>query len=210
MAAPSAWGLTYMQVVGLCWLAYAGQGTVGRWKFSDGTMWTLDEVNEPGSFRAVVVTSPRGKKILAISGTDDTFDWVDNASQRLLSLSGQYSYATATALYYQPDIVVGHSLGGGMASYVGIRLALETATVNPAPLSLPNAAPGAVLGGKVVNYVAPGEGLDLLDRYDPFSTRIGTIHYVASNGTNLVEKHLLKNLVGFQAPVRVSFYDRFK
>ena len=87
MSTPSAWGLTYEQVISLCWLAYAGQGTVGQWKFSDGTMWTLNEVNEVGIFRAVLVTSPTGKKILSYSGTDDPADWIDNVLQRVISLS---------------------------------------------------------------------------------------------------------------------------
>lgn len=209
MAAPSAWGLTYEQVISLCWLAYAGQGVVGRWKFSDGTMWNLTEVNELGSFRAVLVSSPNSKKILCYAGTDDLLDWADNVSQRLLSMSGQYSYAAAIGLYYRPDIVVGHSLGGGLASYTGIHQARETATFNPAPLSLPNAVPGLLLSGKVINYVVKGEGLDLLDTVDVGSTRIGTIHYVQSTGTNPVEKHVIKNLVGFTAPTKTSFYDRF-
>lgn len=204
MAAPSAWGLTYEQVISLCWLAYAGQGTVGQWKFSDGTLWTLAEVNELGSFRAVVVKSPAGKTILSYAGTDDNFDWVDNASQEVFGLAPQYTYASVLGVYYSPDIVTGHSLGGGLASYTGVYRGIETATFNPAPLLNPPS------GGKVINYVVKGEGLDLLDNYDGARTsRVGTINYVQSNGLNPVDKHLIKNLVGFVPPTRVSFYSRF-
>ena len=210
MSTPSAWGLTYEQVISLCWLAYAGQGTVGQWKFSDGTMWTLNEVNEVGIFRAVLVTSPTGKKILSYSGTDDPADWIDNVLQRVISLSPQYTYAAAIGRYYSPDIVVGHSLGGGLASYTAVRLGLETATFNPAPLSLFNGLPQYVYGGKVTNYVVRGEALDLMDTYDPSSSRIGKIYYVQSSGTNPIEKHLINFLVGFVAPKRVPFYSKFR
>jgi hypothetical protein len=33
--------------------------------------------------------------------------------------------------------------------------------------------------------------------------RIGTIHYVPSNGADPIAKHLLNNLTGFAAPVKV-------
>lgn len=206
MSAPNAWGLTYNQVISLCWLAYAGQGTEGQWKFSDGTLWTLNEVNEVGSFRAVLVTSPSGKKILSFSGTDGllTFDWVANAMQEVIGLAPQYTYASALGVYYSPDVVVGHSLGGGLATYTGVYRGIQTATFNPAPLVNPPSS------SKVINYVVKGEGLDILDKYDGTrTTRVGPIHYVQSTGLNPVDKHLIKNLVGFVAPTRVSFYSKF-
>ncbi len=47
-----------------------------------------------------------------------------------------------------------------------------------------------------------GEALDLLDKSALTMRRIGTIHYVPSNGADLVAKHLLINLTGFVAPVK--------
>lgn len=206
MSAPSAWGLTYQDVVSLCWLAYGGQGVVGNWTFPGGGIWNLTTVIEPLNFRAVVVISPSGKKILSFSGTDSgpSPDWLDNIQQGLTGMSWQYAFAAGVGIAHNPDIVVGHSLGGGLASYVAIHQGRNCATINPAPLHLLGAGGGNIVGrvlfsSKVVNYVAKGEALDLLDIL-PGMDRPGTIHYVPSNGTNPVEKHLIKNLTGFVAP----------
>ena len=204
MPVPNAWGLKYEEVVGLTWLAYRGQGTVGRWRFPNaGSVWNVTRVYQILNFRAVLVES--GSRILSFSGTDQITDWGDNIQQGLGGYSAQYLGALALAARVRPDIVVGHSLGGGLASYVGIYQGRKTATVNPAALNI-NAVSGIpmlVNNGKVINYVVRGEALDLLDRYAPNMRRIGTIHYVPSGGATAVAKHLLPNLTGFTAPVRV-------
>ncbi|MCB1023074.1 MAG: DUF2974 domain-containing protein, partial [Acidobacteria bacterium] len=120
MSTPSAWGLSYEDVIGLCWLAYAGQGTRGNWRFASG-VWNLTSVYEQGSYRAVTVMSPSGKKILSFAGTDDLLDWGDNIEQGLIGFSPQYILARTHALFVNPDIVTGHSLGGGLASYAAIN-----------------------------------------------------------------------------------------
>ncbi len=202
----SAWGLSYQDVLGLCWLAYSGQGTEGRWRFQTGTLWNLTDVTEPGNFRAVVVTSPSGKKILSFSGTDSgpSPDWLDNITQGLTGLSWQYSFAAATGMYFRPNIVVGHSLGGGLASYVAIHQGRSAATVNPAPLHLTgvtggNLIPRLINDDKVINYVARGEALDLLN-YLPSMERVGTVHYVPTTGSDPIQKHLLSYFSGFVPP----------
>ncbi|HEY0657813.1 MAG TPA: hypothetical protein VGD05_05040 [Pyrinomonadaceae bacterium] len=206
MPVPDAWGLKYEEVVGLSWLAYSGQGIIGNWRFPNvGSIWRLTRVYQVLNFRAVFVESP--KRILSFSGTDAGMspDWLDNIQQGLTGLSAQYLAALALAATVQTDVVVGHSLGGGLASYVSIYQGKKAATVNPAALNI-NAAssiPMLVNNGKVVNYVAPGEALDLLDKTAPTMRRIGTIHYVPSNGADPIAKHLLNNLTGFAAPVKV-------
>lgn len=215
MSAPSAWGLTYQDVVSLCWLAYGGQGIEGKWKFPSGSIWELTTVIEPLNFRAVVVKSPTGKKILSFSGTDSgpSPDWIDNIQQGLTGMSWQYAFAAGVGIAQNPDVVVGHSLGGGLATYVGIHQGRNTATINPAPLNLLGQNGGNVLGrvlfsSKVVNYVVKGEALDLLDIL-PNMDRPGAIYYVPSNGSNPVQKHLLNNLTGFAAPTFVSAMQKF-
>jgi hypothetical protein len=208
MTAPNAWGLTYEDVIGLCWLAY--EGTAGRWMFGSGSFWNVTTVNAPLNFRAVLVTSPEGKKILSFSGTDSGLspDWLDNIQQGLTGMSWQYSYAAGISMYYRPDIVVGHSLGGGLASYVAIHQGRNAATINPAPLYMGITPTGnfsnlplkIIFNNKVINYVAKGEALDLLDTL-PSMARVGTIHYVPSIGTNPVEKHLLRYLAAYVAPM---------
>jgi len=56
---------------------------------------------------------------------------------------------------------------------------------------------------KGINYVVRGEALDILDDVAPNMRRIGTIHYVPSIGADPTAKHLLKNLTGFVAPVKI-------
>lgn len=206
MPVPDAWGLKYEEVVGLSWLAYSGQGIVGRWRFPNvGSVWNLTTVYQVLNFRAVLIEGE--KKILSFSGTDSgpSPDWLDNIQQGLTGMSGQYIAALALGAAVRPDIVVGHSLGGGLASYVGIYQGRNVAAVNPAPLNINGISgiPMLVNNGRGVNYVAPGEALDLLDIVAPNMRRIGTIHYVGSNGADPAAKHLLNNLTGFVAPVKI-------
>jgi len=164
MSNPDAWGLKYEEVQSLTWLACKGRGTAGNWSFpNSGGTWTVANVYEKGSFRAVLV---KGRKtVLSISGTDDAGDWVDNAGQGLGGVSGQYLYALKLAKSTAPDIVVGHSLGGGMASYCAIYGGRLAATINPAPLNINIVSGIAMLknGNLVINYVVGGEILDILD-----------------------------------------------
>ena len=203
MSTQNAFGLTYEDVIGLSWLAY--EGTVGRWRFGNGKFWEITTVNETFNFRAVVVTSSEGKKILSFSGTDSglTPDWIDNLMQGTTGMSWQYSYAAGVALYHRPDMLVGHSLGGGLASYVAIHQGRNAATINPAPLHLVGAGNGplmVIFKNKVINYVAKGEALDLLDIL-PSMARVGTINYVPSIGKDPIQKHLLRYLAAYVAPM---------
>ena len=204
MPEPSAWGLAYEEVVGLTWLAYNGQGNVGRWRFPNAgnSVWNITKVYQLLNFRAVLVEGP--KRILSFSGTDQLTDWLDNIQQGLVGASPQYLGALAVALDASPEIVVGHSLGGGLASYVAIYQGRKAATVNPAPLNINRVSgiPMFIHNGNVINYVVRGEALDLLDKSTWGMRRIGTIHYVPSTGGDAVAKHLLPNLSGFTSPVR--------
>ncbi|MEZ5345881.1 MAG: hypothetical protein R2681_10045 [Pyrinomonadaceae bacterium] len=207
MSTPGAWGLSYEDVIGLSWMAYAGQGTRGRWRMASG-IWEITSVFEQGSYRAVTVKSPSSKKILSFSGTDDIMDWGDNIIQGLTGFSSQYALARVHALFVNPDIVTGHSLGGGLASYAAINNFTNAATINPAPLNLTgllgsNILPRLVNSGKVVNYVVRGEALDILDDAALSMRRVGTIHNVSSGGSSPIDKHLIPNLSAFRAPTRV-------
>lgn len=117
-------------------------------------------------------------------------------------------------MYYRPDIVVGHSLGGGLASYVAIRQGKTAATINPAPLNLMGAGgsnvPGRIVfNNKVLNYVVNGEALDLLIKGQfldvlnvlPPIARVGTVNYVPSIGADPLQKHLLRYLSTYVAPM---------
>lgn len=206
MAIPDAWGIPYYDVVSLCWLAYKGNGakTGERWQSQTGAVWSINNVYERGAFRAVLAQG--SKLILSFSGTDEGADWGDNITQGLAGISGQYARALRTAARSTCEMVVGHSLGGGLASYVAVYQGRIAATVNPAPLNTNIASIiGSIRnGGRVVNYVAPGEALDILDIAAPNMHRVGRIIPVASNGgANPINRHLLNHLVGFTPPVKI-------
>ena len=204
MATHGAWGLQYEDVMSLCWLAYKGNGTAGTWNFSNGTSWNLTQIFEHGSFRAVLV---QGKKsVLSFAGTDDLGDWIDNVGQGVTGLSGQYLRAVRTARSTSPDLVVGHSLGGGLASYCALYNGNYAATINPAPLNI-NLVSGVQMiinGNKVINYVAPGEVLAILDAAMINMRKVGKTYNVRTNGGwNPIARHGIGNLVGFSEPTKV-------
>ncbi len=229
---PSAWGLDYEDVQGLCWLPYKGWGKEGLYEFSNGSLWTVTEVIEKGEFRAVLVTG-KGKTVLSFSGTDPTSieDWLNNALQGLTGISPYYAIALSLANSRPCDIVVGHSLGGGLASYCAVYCGKPAATINPAPLNINDIStiPIIIRNGLVINYAVVGEALYYLCLLTtpvapgipvspthpspipipgipqaPLMTRVGRINWVASNGPNMFDKHLLQHLVGFSEPVHMA------
>ena len=205
MSYPGAWGLTYTEVQSLTWLAYKGNGTTGNYNFpNSGSNWTVTNVFERGSFRAVLLQGR--KRVLSLSGTDDGGDWFDNISQGLTGISPQYLRALRVARSTAPEVVVGHSLGGGMASYVAIYGGRHAATINAAPLNINIASAIAMIRNNdlVINYVAPGEALEILDVGSLSMRKVGQVIHVGSNGGfNPIARHGIANLEGFVAPQRM-------
>ena len=207
MRYPDAWGLEFEEIMGLTWLAYKGKGDVGFWKIGD-RIWTVTRVIEYGSFRAVMVQGRR--TVLSFSGTDDKWDWIDNIGQGVGGISPQYNRAVRLAKSSGAEIVVGHSLGGGLASYCALYCGKRAATVNPSPLNINPASLVQMLRNKnlVVNYIAPGEILHLMDALAPTMGTVGMIHNVRSNGGfNPIKRHRISSLDGFVEPVRANIRD---
>ncbi len=204
----NAWGLKYAEVMGLTWLAYRGNGTVGKYNFPNaGRNWLIKEVYEYGSFRAIrTELEGDGKKVLSFAGTDDGGDWGDNVAQEILSFSTQYDTASLLTAENRPDVVVGHSLGGGLAAYSGVYQKIPAATINAAPLHLRSRVVSFFSGNhSIINFVVPGEVLDLYDAQSIQSNKVGKIIYVSSNaGLNPVDRHSIGNLVGFAQPVKIG------
>jgi len=204
---PGAWGLDYEDVQGLCWLAYKGCGTKGLYQFSNKSIWDVTEVIEIGEMRAVVVKG-KEKTVLSFSGTDLTSieDWLNNFMQGLGGISPYYKHALSLARSRPCDIVVGHSLGGGLASYCSIFLGKKSVTINSAPLHINLVSGIPMLARKhlVFNYEATGEALYYLDLVRLNLTKVGRVTWVASTGSHMFNKHLLDYLVGFTTPVRVA------
>lgn len=219
-----AWGLDYEDVQGLCWLPYKGAGKEGLYQFSNGSRWEVTDVFEKGGFRAVLVKG-NGKTILSFAGTDgpDVDDWFNNLVQGISGWSPYYGLALNLARSCPADVIVGHSLGGGLASYCSVYLGKKSATINPAPLNINgiSAIPIIVRDSLVINYAVVGEGLFYLCAFTtpssplvpvsaaraiipgaPLMTRVGRIIWVASRGWDPLHMHLLDYLVGFKTPVQ--------
>jgi hypothetical protein len=208
-AIPDAHGVPYLDVVTLCWLAYKDRETnrtrCGSWKSVTDNVWRVTEEYERGPFHAIKAQG-LGKTILAFSGTDQLLDWAANLSQGLTGLSWQYGYALKLAGSVGCEMVVGHSLGGGLASSVAIHRGIKCATVNPAPLHIKNFFKMLKRGNLVINYVVPGEALDLLKiaNLGLINRHVGKIINVPSiGGWDPIARHLLDRLVGFERPTRI-------
>ncbi len=221
---PGAWGLDYEEVQGLCWLPYEGCGKKdGLYEFSNGSRWEVTEVFEVGGFRAVLVKG-KGKTILSFAGSGMQIeDWLNNFMQGLVGISPYYARALSLARSHPADVVLGHSLGGGLASYCSIYLGKRAATINPAPLNVNDISkiPIIIRNNLVINYAVVGEPLYYMCLLTtpispripisptrpigigpiPAMTRVGRIIWVASNGSNMFAKHLLEHLIGFTQPV---------
>lgn len=100
------------------------------------------EFNAISAFRAELYRhGPSGQSILVFRGSQDAFDWFSNLwlGVDLLSLEAPH-YEAARRLTDQivktgrKPIVVGHSLGGGMAQYVGQMFGLRVVAFNSSPL----------------------------------------------------------------------------
>lgn len=210
---PGAWGLDYEDVQGLCWLPYEGCGKKDElYEFSNGSQWKVTEVIEAGGFRAVLVKG-KGRTVLSFSGTnlESIEDWINNIMQGIDGISPYYARALNVARSHPADVVVGHSLGGGLASYCSIYLGKRAATINPAPLNVNviSAIPIVIRNNLVINYAVVGEPLYYLCQLHlpppfPLMSRVGRIIWVASNGSDMKAKHLLEHLVGFTEPVLLA------
>ena len=96
-----------------------------------------------GLFRYRGGGRPTPPSVLAFQGTVEVYpDWLrDNPRQALGLKSAQYEDAVRTAQVAANQLgadgihyVIGHSLGGGLAQYVGLSFGLPVVTLNPAPL----------------------------------------------------------------------------
>ncbi|MGI8554940.1 MAG: hypothetical protein ACR2LT_01085 [Pyrinomonadaceae bacterium] len=206
----NAWNLTYREVIGLTTLAYKDYGkTAGSYRLPGGNVWTVTEIIEMNSFRAIIAAGKAGK-IMSFSGSDDPGDWAGsgaawdgtNLTSGLYGSTGtdQYEIGAARAVQRRPDMVVGHSLGGGIASYVTYRTGIKSVTINPAPL----VGTEFVKFRKtplVINYVVEGEALSYARKIYPCA---GQSIIVYSSASGMVNKHCLPWLTGFSIPEKIS------
>ena len=154
----------------------------------------------PGSlsgFAAIVVRKPCSWRALVFRGSDDDQDWLINNVPGAVSVTPppQYVEGLAQALFHRPSVIVGHSLGGGIATYAACMTWGCAATIFPAPLN-PGWLPGNVLNvfHNVQNYVSPGEILSMLN-LPPLRMRMGRDVWIETKSGSPKFKHLLPNVI---------------
>jgi len=227
--------LDYLDVITLCTLAYKDTGaTAGsKWKGSHpSNVWNVIAVEEyPNGFRAIYASGC--SNVLAFSGTDDFEDWRSNLKQHFggPKSSPQYKTALDVAKRYKEQLhfVVGHSLGGGLATWVALNYCIPAATINPAPLGKVKLDVKQQVS--IVHYVVPGEILDVVDTIDlGLTKKIGKIVHVPVKLEAIVDAaktilsgsrsevvgvgvgvaavsvrfHMLSSLAGYKDPIRIA------
>ena len=193
-------------------LAYAGKAgdatPDGKWIITpDAVMKNgVDEAWITG-FRAILLISksPADKRVvLVFAGTDphSIVDLVTDADQTLnispFDIPYQYQQGTSLAEkllknYGDRLRVTGHSLGGGIANYVSVRLGIAGAGVNAAPLGVGTLLNLLLFGkddrSKFTHYNNRGE---FVSSYAP-GNQIG-IKCEIENKKGVLEGHMLENV----------------
>jgi pimeloyl-ACP methyl ester carboxylesterase len=150
-----------------------------------------------GGFAAIIVKKPCSWRALVYRGSNDPRDWVLNNIPGAVSPipPPQYVEGLARAVFHQPSVVVGHSLGGGIATYAAAMTGGSAATIFPAPIS-PGwlGIPFPRWGTNIQNYVSPGEVLSLAN-LPPFRMRYGRDVWIETQPGSPTDKHLLPNVI---------------
>ncbi len=110
----------------------------------------------------VFTKTSTGEKVVAFAGSHSFKDWWNNITQALFGKSSQYKMAVDIVSNIKSvSAVAGYSLGGGIASFVGIKLGISAYTYNAAGLN-----PGMV-GGRDAIKKASGLIKAYYTRQDP-------------------------------------------
>lgn len=198
--------LTFREVYDLCDCSYRDFTPEGNERRPDevtiaGQQMRLEAVHETGGplggFAAIVVQKPRSWRALVFRGSDDPRDWVlNNIPGAVIPVPPpQYLEGLAHAMFHRPSVVVGHSLGGGIAAYAACMTWGCAATIFPAPLN-PGWLPGGILNWfhNVQNYVSAGEILSMLN-LPPLRMRMGRDVWIETQPGSPTDKHLLPNVI---------------
>lgn len=174
----------------------AYEGKAGEvYQFPDGSYWRVDKAEEKDSgFRAVAMRKvvPDGsggymddpndnRVVIGFAGTNGLDDVDDDILQGIGMTPEQYSQALEFTRGVQQDAaknceavnLTGHSLGGGLATYVSTRTGLPATAINSAPLADGNVPNGVNYDNQITQYYAKGEILTDLDNINPFDSRPG-------------------------------------
>jgi len=166
-----------------------------------GTKMSIDVREISGGFAAYKVSKPGGWTAIVFRGSDDWRDWVlNNAPGAVLPAPPpQYMTGHRMAKALGKDcVLVGHSLGGGIATYAAAQQGMHAATIFPSPinpvwLTLP-LPPWPPKGTRIQNYVCAGEVLTVAATVSPHLKRYGHDVWVQSSGSGSVDKHALDKI----------------
>jgi len=207
--------MTFEEVHGLCSKSYDNLN-VGQRLQGEGATWTVENEWEDGGFAAYKIRKAGGWTAMVFRGTDDWRDWVFNNLANAMGSGHPPQYRSGSrivASHGQGAILVGHSLGGGIATYASAIHGNPAVTVFPAPV-IPASLPRGGSNADVVNYVCRGEALteltaggrrssgwrnfaqDVVDAAvsGTVHRRLGIDHWVQSNGGSAIDKHSLQKI----------------
>jgi hypothetical protein len=192
--------ITFLEILDLCKRSYnitPGEGQVSI----AGTMMDVEAREITGGFAAYKIRKPGSWTAIVFRGSDDWRDWVlNNAPGAILPVPPpQYGTGRRMAQEHGKNcLLVGHSLGGGIASYAAAQQGMSAATIFPAPLNpvwlaLP-LPPWPARGTKIQNYVCSGEILTVAATLSPNHRRFGKDVWVQSNAGGPIDKHGLDQI----------------
>ncbi|MCA9704684.1 MAG: DUF2974 domain-containing protein [Myxococcales bacterium] len=207
--------MTFAEIHALCTRSYDDLNPRQQIPFG-GSTWVVESQWEYGRFAAYRIRKPGAWTAVVYRGTDDYKDWIiDNASNALGSgHPPQYQMGSRIAGTLDRSVIlVGHSLGGGIATYASAYHGNPAVTIFPAPV-IPSSLPQRGAKADVVNYVCHGEVLSELgsggrngtfrnivqDALDlrvswRLHRRLGPDWHIQSRGGSTISKHYLDNVV---------------
>lgn len=198
---PAAPGqLSLVESKGVSSVAYDAKHTGEVYRFADGSAWRVEQVQDnegffDTGFKAVamrrVVPDGAGFKddptdnrvAVGFAGTGGLNDVDDDLDQGTGLMPEQYRQGLNflnevrggdAARNCETVTATGHSLGGGIASYVSVQTGVPATAVNAAPLAknnIPNDA--GSYDNQITQYYAKGEVLTDLDNVNPLDARPG-------------------------------------
>ncbi|MCB9718832.1 MAG: DUF2974 domain-containing protein [Myxococcales bacterium] len=192
--------MTFVEIVDLCKRSYTIQPS-DREVDVAGTMMPISSREISGGFAAYKIDKPNSWHAIVFRGSDDWRDWVLNNVPGAISPIPPPQYGAGrhySGRFDKGCVLVGHSLGGGIASYAAAQHGQHAATIFPAPinpawLGLP-LPPWPAKGTTIQNYVCSGEVLTVADALSPHLRRYGRDVWIQSNGGSPIAKHGLDEI----------------
>lgn len=192
--------MSFLEVLDLCKRSYTIKDADHEVEIA-GTSMPIEARKISGGFAAYKIRKPKGWTAIVFRGSDDWRDWVLNNVPGAITPVPPPQYGTGRQMadeHGRSCVLVGHSLGGGIASYAAAQQGMHAATIFPAPinpvwLTLP-LPPWPARGTNIQNYVCSGEILTVAATLSPHLMRYGDDVWIQSNATGAVDKHGLDQI----------------